>query len=224
MLKLNPLRAGAGNASLRAQCFTFPATLRTGPSLHALTRSLLAALLGVGLGLFATWRALETGASFETIEAGPWRWTPRAALREADPYSRAGRARSGEIPMSPAEGLAFFATRDESGAPLDARCDYVIETPTPAARYWTLTALDADGGIAANANNRPALTSAQVVRDSTGRFKINASRRARAGDWLALPEQGGFMLALRLYDTPLSTQPAAAARAGLPRLRKERCA
>ena len=192
--------------------------------MHALTRSLLAALVGAGLGLFATWRALESGASFETLEAGPWRWAPRAALREADPYTRAGRARSGEVPMAPGEGLAFFATRDDAGAPLDARCDYVIESPAPAARYWTLASLDAEGGLAANANNRPALTSAQIVRDSAGRFEIHASRRARAGNWLALPEQGGFMLALRLYDTPLSAQPAAAARAGLPRLRKERCA
>ena len=184
---------------------------------------LLVALLGAGLGLFATWRTLESGVAFDVVEAGPWRAAPRAALREADPYARAGRARSGEVPLSPAEGLAFFAAQDEDGAPLDARCDYVIESPAPAARFWTLAPLDADGGLAATANGRPALTSAQIVRDSAGRFEIRASRRARAGNWLALPEQGGFMLALRIYDTPLSAQPAAAARAGLPRLRKEHC-
>jgi hypothetical protein len=195
-----------------------------GPLLHFVSKSILVALAGAGLGLLATWSALERGASFEIVEAGPWRAAPRAALREADPYTRAGRARSGEIPMAPAEGLAFFASRDDEGAPLDARCDYAIASPVPAARFWTLGPLDAQGAMTATANGRMALTSAQIVRDEAGRFEIVASRQARAGNWLALPAQGPFMLALRLYDAPASAQPAAAARAAMPSLRKGRCA
>jgi len=189
-----------------------------------IVRTALVALAGACLGLLATGSALERGVSFETVEAGPWRAAPRAALVDADPYTRAGRARSGEVPMAPGEGLAFFASVDETGAPLDARCDYAIAGPTPPARFWTLTPLDAKGRLTALPNERPALTSAQIVRDERGRFEIVASRHARAGNWLALPREGAFTLALRLYDTPASAQPASAGRGAMPSLRREGCA
>lgn len=190
----------------------------------SLLKSTAAALLGAGLGLFATWSALERGAGFESSHAGPWRSTPKAAFASADPYTRAALARNGKVPLNPSEGLSFTAAVDETGAPLLTTCDYVVTGPIPAARYWTLTPLTAQGALAATGNDRTGLTSAEIVRDGAGRFEIVASLNARPGNWLSLPASAEFMLALRLYDTPASSLASAMSANQMPRLRKERCA
>lgn len=188
-----------------------------------LLKSITAALLGAGLGLYATWSALEHGVGFEAAQVGPWRSTPKAAFAAADPYTRAALARNGQVPMSPGEGLMFTAAADESGDPLLTRCDYVVASPIPAARYWTLTPLTNKGALAPTGNDATGLTSAGIVRDSMGRFEIVASTHVRPGNWLALPNEPGFMLALRLYDTPASSLSSAMRVDQLPRLRRGKC-
>ncbi len=188
-----------------------------------LLKSIIAALVGAGLGLCATWAAIERGIAFDVVQAGPWRSAPKAAFVTADPYTRAIMARSGQVPLSPGEGLMFTAATDETGAPLTSRCDYILASPIPAARFWTLTPLSAKGALAPTANDRMGLTSAEIVRDSSGRFEIIAAVHARPGNWLALPSEPNFMLALRLYDTPASSLASAISASQLPSLRKERC-
>ena len=121
-------------------------------SLTGLLKTIVAALFGAALGLGATWYALGGGVSFGFVELGPWRGNPRAAYGDADPYTRAARARTGEAPLSQAEGLTFFATVDDEGARLDSRCAYTIGGAIPAARLWTLASLDRNGKPIANAN------------------------------------------------------------------------
>lgn len=193
-------------------------------ALLSLLKSTTAALLGAGLGLFATWSALERGIGFDAVQAGPWRSAPKSAFAAADPYTRAALARNGQVPLSPGEGLVFTAAADETGAPLLTRCDYILTSPIPAARFWTLTPMTGKGALAPTGNDRTGLTSAEIVRDSAGRFEIMASVHARPGNWLALPPGPDFMLALRLYDTPASSLASAMSAGQLPRLRRGRCA
>lgn len=117
----------------------------------------------------------------------------------------------------------FTADIDETGAPLLTRCDYILESPIPGARFWTLTPMTSKGALAPTGNDRTGLTSAEIVRDSAGRFEIIASTQARPGNWLALPTEPRFMLALRLYDTPASSLAAAMSVSQLPQLRRGRC-
>jgi hypothetical protein len=166
---------------------------------------------------------VDRGYRFGAVEAGPWTSFPRNAYADAEPYARAVIARSGEIPLSLAEGLSFIARQDEDGRTLDARCDYIIASPIPAARFWTLTPMTPDGGLIANDVGRFGLTSAEIVRDGRGRFEIVASPRARAGAWLPLTPGAPFVLMLRLYDTPSSAAATSLTVDQMPRLQRDAC-
>jgi hypothetical protein len=188
-----------------------------------LLKVLCAALLGIVLGLGVTWSAVERGYRFNAVDAGPWTSFPRNAYADAEPYARAAIARSGEIPLSLAEGLSFIARQDEAGRPLDARCDYIITSPIPAARFWTLTPMTPDGGLIANDVGRFGVTSAEIVRDGRGRFEIVASSQARAGAWLPLTSGAPFVFMLRLYDTPSSAAATSLTADQMPGLQRGAC-
>jgi hypothetical protein len=142
---------------------------------------------------------------FGKIKAGAWQATPRVGSREADPYARAVLARTADIPLAVGEGLALAATEDSVGRTLDASCAYRVGRVTPQARYWTLTLYDADGRPVASELRRSGFTSAEVLRDQDGGFSVVISREPMPGNWLQAPESGRLGLALRLYDTPVST-------------------
>lgn len=188
-----------------------------------LFKTIVAALVGVALGLAATWFALERGVTFGETHLGAWRGNARAAYSDADPYTRALRARNAESPLSQAEGLTFLAARDDTGERLDPRCDYTIDGAMPAARVWTLSSIDRTGAPVANATGRNAIASTEIVRDQTGGFEIVASPHARAGNWLPLNEAAPFQFMLRLYDNTGSAAVGVMSREQMPRVRKGTC-
>ena len=186
-------------------------------------KPLFAVALGVALGLAATWLAVDRGVEFAAARAGPWLDFPKAGSLEADPYTRAIRARSGETPLGIAEGLTFLARVDDAGAPLDARCDYAVSSPTPAARFWTLTALSPEGRPL-DGSMQSELTSSNIVRASSGDFSINVAREARPGNWIQIVAGRPFLLMFRLYDTPVSAAASALDVKSMPSIRRGRCA
>lgn len=192
-------------------------------SLIGLLKTIVAGLLGVALGLAATWMAIGAGVAPGDVELGPWRGNPQAAYADADPYTRAKRAQTGESPLSQAEGLTFIAARDDDGDRLDARCDYAIGASMPAARMWTLSSIDPAGRPIANTAGRNAIASSEIVRDQDGRFEIVAAANARAGNWLPLAHGETFRLMLRLYDTTGSAAAGIMAREQMPSVRKGTC-
>ena len=187
-------------------------------------KSLLAATIGVVLGLTATWFAVERGHGFGAVSSGPWTSWPKTGSRGADPYARAIIARTGEAPLGLAEGLSFTARADETGTALNPACDYVVTDPIPSARYWTITAMTPRGALIQNAADRFGLTSAEIVRDMRGRFEITVSRQARPGNWLPLGETQEFVLVLRLYETPLSSASSSIGTTPMPQIKRVRCA
>ena len=94
------------------------------------------------------------------LVAGPWTAWPQTGAPDIDPYARAALARRGEAPMARELGLSFVARTDSSGAPLDGRCDYLISSPTPPARFWTLGLFDLKARRSTNDTQRYAYTSA----------------------------------------------------------------
>ncbi|MCI4680538.1 DUF1214 domain-containing protein [Rhodoblastus acidophilus] len=159
-----------------------------------------AAIVAVALGLTATTASLQDGPGFGAIQIGAWTTWPQIGNSDIDPYARASLAVDGALPLGSGEGLAFIAKTDDMGAPLDARCDYLISGSAPSARFWTLSVYDVDGKLRPNAAHRYGLTSTALLRDANGDFRIAAAREARPGNWLPLDEKSRFILILRAYQ------------------------
>ena len=182
-----------------------------------------ALLLAGGLGLSSAFWATKGEYPLGSVAVGAWTTWPKAGSRDADPYTRAINARTGDIPLAVGEGLILRAAGDDAGRALDTRCAYRIGTTMPQARYWTLT-LYGDAGRPVTGEGRSSFTSAEVLRDATGGFVITLSREARSGNWLMMPGSGRVSLVLRLYDTPASSGSAALDRASVPAIERLECA
>ncbi|WP_029059833.1 DUF1214 domain-containing protein [Stappia stellulata] len=168
----------------------------------------LAVILAIGLvtGLGSAYLAVDNAPAFDTLELGVWQARPLQGTTEADPYSAATHARTGRVPLASGEGLIFLARSDSAGATLSPACDYLLEGQAAPARLWTLTALDAGLRLSDTGAERSGLHSRQVLRRPDGSFAVHVAARARAGNWLpSARDADGLVLALRLYDTPLTT-------------------
>jgi hypothetical protein len=187
-------------------------------------KTTLAILGGLALGLFATWWTLENHVAFGDVRAGSWTGLVSAGTRDADPYARALFAKRGETPIGITEGLSFLSETDQAGEPLRANCDYVVTGNIPAARYWTLTLLGANGHVLPVSSERYGFTSAELLRKGDGSFEIIISSDARAGNWLQSAAGQDFQIMLRLYDTSLSANASSVTAASMPRIERGRCA
>lgn len=165
----------------------------------------IAILVATITGFGTAWLAVEHGHMFGSVSIGPWTAWPDAGSADADPYSVALLARSGEVPLGAGEGLAFTATTDSQGEGLSGNCTYQVDGQTPAARLWTLTAYDAEGRLMVNPAHRSGFQSREILRKPDGRFSIIVSPVVEPGNWLPTARVVKLQLVLRLYDTPLTT-------------------
>jgi hypothetical protein len=157
-------------------------------------------MAALALAFFTTVYSLQKGPGFGAVRVGAWTCWPRLGGPEIDPYARAVVATDGALPLGQNEGIAFLATADDSGAPLDSRCDYEISGAPPPARFWTLAAYDPEGRPRPNIAGRYGLISSGLLRASDGAYTIVAAREARPGNWLPLGEKSRFVLLLRAYQ------------------------
>jgi hypothetical protein len=188
-----------------------------------LLKALIACVIGLALGLWATALSLRSGRGFDAITIGAWTVTEKAGAPDADPYTRAILERSGEIPLAAGEGLQFIARTDETGAALDPHCVYLVGRATPPARYWTLSLIDRQGFPIENPAGRYGFRSSEVVRGADGGFVIAVSARAHSGNWLPVGSKNRFALALRLYESPVSATAGAIDKTTMPRIDRESC-
>lgn len=179
--------------------------------------------LGAALGLFSAWLALREDLAFGAVRAGPWVAHPQAGGLDRDPYAAAAIARTGRTPFDVAEGVAFFASVDSSGAPLDGACDYGVRGAPPQARFWTLAVTDPQGRILDNPARRYGFTSTEMVRAESGHVETILSPRVHPGMWLPTPGLGRLTLALRLYDASASALAASLKAADMPRIERVGC-
>ena len=159
---------------------------------------------GAAIGLRSAELALDRNVSGDLVRAGAWEMRVSESLVSADPYAQAERARSGIIPLASGEGFTLTARHDSQGRRLNGRCAYSVSGATPAARFWSVTLFDEAGHLLANPAQRQGFTSTELSRDAKGIFAINVGSQVMPGDWLPAPS-GGFILLLRLYDTPIGT-------------------
>lgn len=161
--------------------------------------------LALGGGGASVWYALQAQDGVGAVTIGGWTAFPDMGTPDADPYAKARVSREGLLALGRAEGLAFSAQRDASGARLRRECGYRIEGPTPSARFWTLHATDEQGAlVGADFGVAPALHSIALLRADNGDVVVTVSARPASGNWLPLAGQGGMSLVLTLYDTPIA--------------------
>src|SRR5258708_18082842 len=132
-------------------------------------------------------------------------------------------ARTGELPVGSGDGVAFYASTDDAGQPLDGRCDVLLSGTTPQARFWTLTLYDPEGRLVANSAQRQGFTSQEIIRNADGSFNIMVGPRARPGNWLPTGGVEKYLLVLRLYDTPLGMSRPSRSEAPMPALTNKVC-
>ncbi len=177
------------------------------------------------LGLGSAWYMIEEGSALTTSHVGPWSVWRSAGKPDADPYTKAHMARAGRLPITATSALYFFASGDEKGNTLLAKCEYVVEGRPLNAAWWSLAIYDGTGRLIPNKAGRYSFNRTDVARRADGSFRVVLARNARPGNWLPTSDQGSLKLVLRAYDLrdADSVLDKAAAERGLPTIRKVVC-
>ena len=97
--------------------------------------TVFALVIAAAIGLGMTWIALTRGSAYGGVTIGAWTGWPKNGTSGIDPYARAMVARTGELPVGSGDGVAFYASTDDAGQPLDGRCDVLLSGTTPQARF-----------------------------------------------------------------------------------------
>src|SRR5262245_46958425 len=135
--------------------------------LRTILLTVLVLVTAVAGGAASVWYALGSQEGIGAVTLGPWTAFPALGTPEADPYSKARIAREGVLSLGLTEGLEFVAKRDSDGAQLKRDCTYSIHGTFPAARFWTLYAVDEARAVIKTAHLRPpALHSVEALRDA----------------------------------------------------------
>ncbi len=190
--------------------------------MKAIVVLLLATAASLTLGLWSAWLAVRSPAPVDTITLGAWQAWPNAGTADADPYSRARVARTGEIPLGSGEGLMLLAQDDDAGSALVASCDYRIAGQTPPARLWTVSLENRDGQVVKERDGVSALGSDTLLRENDGSFEIMLSARPQSGNWISTEDAGRFRVVIRLYDTTARTGTALTTLV-MPRITRDHC-
>jgi hypothetical protein len=157
------------------------------------------------LGLGSANYMISDGFSLVVGQTGPWKAWVTAGGLAADPYTKAHIARSGDLPITSASGLTFFASTDSGGRELSSYCDYEIVARPLSALWWTIAVFDEDGKLIPNKAARHAFNSQSLTILPDGTQRINLAPEARPGHWLPSGEGHDLILVLRIIR-PLNVQ------------------
>jgi hypothetical protein len=184
---------------------------------------LVTVLLGVALGLSATWLLLARAAPMGgDVRDGPWRTSLAAGSAQGGAWLRASVALHGLFALNRSETIYYTATTDGAGAKLDARCTYRIAGRDPPTRWWSITAYGADDFLIPNPKHLYSVSKNSVRRRAGGSFTVTLKRDAARANEIATGS-GAFSVTLRLYN-PDAAVAADPAHVTLPRIEKETCA
>lgn len=181
--------------------------------------------LSLVLGLGSAYYMIDAGFALVVGHAGPWKTWINAGGLAADPYTRAHIARSGDLPITSASGLTFFASTDSDGRRLSSYCDYEIIARPLAALWWTIAVFDEDGKLIPNKAARHAFNNQSLTILTDGTQRINLGPAARPGHWLPSGEGHSLTLVLRIIRPLTVTQKGAdeASANAMPIITRVRC-
>lgn len=186
---------------------------------------LIFAGLSLVLGLGSAYYMIDDGFALVVGRAGAWKTWINAGGLAADPYTRAHIARSGDLPITSASGLTFFASTDSDGRSLSSYCDYEIIARPLAALWWTIAVFDEDGKLIPNKAARHAFNSQSLTILPDGTQRINLGPAARPGHWLPSGEGHDLTLVLRIIRPLTVSQKGAdeASANAMPIIRRISC-
>jgi hypothetical protein len=192
--------------------------------MHVAVKILGTIVVGVPLGLAATWVVTSRGGMGDSVADGPWKTSLVAGSPQSDPYTRARVALHGLFALNRNETLYYTATEDSSGAKLDGHCRYEVVGRDPSARWWSVTAYGDDDYLISNPGNLYSASQTSVLRQKDGSFAIavgGAQAPSAKTSWIPAGT-GAFSLTLRLYNPgpDMALDPADAV---LPALKKVSC-
>ncbi|QLC24511.1 DUF1214 domain-containing protein [Parasphingopyxis algicola] len=116
-------------------------------------RIVFALVLGIAIGLGATWLSLRAGISAFEERSGPWITSRDFGSAEAGARARAIVAVRGLMALPAREAIYFNAATDSEGRALDGGCRYRIAGPPLSARWWSVTAYGTDSHLIPNARH-----------------------------------------------------------------------
>lgn len=182
-------------------------------------------LLSIVAGLGSSWYLTRNPSPITARVYGPWVEWRNAGTVDADPYTRARFARTGELVLSSAVVRRYEARADSTGQNLASGCDYVIEGAGLPGRWWSIAVYNDRGGLIANAADRYGFNSEQVALQPGGGFLIALARDAQPGNWLPTGGAGRLVVVLTLSGvTPVSAlSNTPEAEPDLPLIRRVTC-
>tara|TARA_B100000678_G_scaffold259037_1_gene239035 strand:+ start:853 stop:1473 length:621 start_codon:yes stop_codon:yes gene_type:complete len=185
-----------------------------------------ALLLGAIAGRFAFGQWLESRNPDNVgdwAHVGVWRTNLQVGSTAADPVTRAFVARFGLLGLAKEETIYFASGFDEEGEEHTRGCTYEFTGKDPGARWWSITLYGDDGFLLDNGDDAYSMDKTRVARADDGTFKITISpTRGDAENWISDKGEGGFSLALRMYN-PEPGVVADPGSADLPEMRKIGC-
>jgi hypothetical protein len=183
-------------------------TIRLAIKLAALVAAIV---IGVGSG----YKGL---ASFGNRPvAGNAFWTTRALNLQdnALPYTTGHYLAHGQLPP-PLAVQDFLRHADDDGRALDGDCIIEVKGTIPAARWWTLSAVDGEG-VAISDENTLTAGSAVIEADDTLVLRIASS--PQPGNWIKPPTRGSYSIAYTLHEAA----PQQGAGIALPSVKRVGC-
>ena len=156
-------------------------------------------LIAIMLGLGLTSLSLSTGSALATKSERGWKSWKNAGHVDADPYTRAYIAKTGQLPFPPQIAQTYYALYDNAHRRLHTSCTYLIEGPPVEAKWWTLAVYDYNGKIFENPVQRYSFNAESAMVRFEGGFHIYVSQTPQPENWLPVGSQGPFILVYRLY-------------------------
>lgn len=164
----------------------------------------LAVSIAIVGGAGSVWWALGARQGIGALTVGAWTAYPDLGGPAADPYAKARVARDGILALGRAEGIAFAARQDSSGARLRGECTYTVVGTVPPARLWTLHAADGElRPLKPALPHEAAIHSRAALRLPGSGVSVAVSAHAQPGNWIATSGSGPMTIVLTLYDTSL---------------------
>lgn len=174
--------------------------------LRFVTFILVAVLIGLGL----TSISLSTGSGIAAQRHGGWKSWKNAGHINADPYTRAYIAKTGQLPLPPQIAQTYFSLYDNAHRRLHTSCTYIVESPAVRAKWWTLAAYNYNGQIFKNKYKRYSFNTGSAMLKLDGGFRVHLSETTQPENWLPMSDQGPFVLVYRLYRKELTDEQASA--------------
>ncbi|GJM01774.1 MAG: membrane protein [Rhodomicrobium sp.] len=163
-------------------------------------------LLAMVVGLGLTSISLSTGSGLAAKRLGGWKSWKSAGHQNADPYTRAYVAKTGQLPLPPQIAQTYFALYDNAHRRLHTSCSYLVESPAVEAKWWTLAVYDLNGKIFKNDVGRYSFNAGSAMTRFNGGFRVFLSQSPQPDNWLPIGEYGQFVLVYRLYRKELTDQ------------------